>query len=396
MAISVGIGLSTNRDVITAAKEAVAQARISIGEKKIHLAILFTSVEHAQPQVLETITSLIGHIPLIGCSTLAVIHNQGVFRHGLSIMLIHLPENIYFNTDCVQGVGAGEALNAGENFADKLLYGFKNIRRDFGITFSDGLLQDGSQLLSGLQQRLGISFPLIGASASDNLAFKKTFVYFKDTVLNAAACGILWGGRMHFGLGTQHGWEPLGKPRIVTRSKGNVVLEIDNTPAVGIYEQYFAKKIQELKKDLKRISILYPIGIYVSGEKEYLLRNILHIEDSGAVIFQGDVPEGSQIRLMIGTKESCLRATREAVEQVKTQLSSRTINFVLVFDSVSRYIVLGRDAHKELDIVKEVLGNEIPVLGLYTYGEQAPLRAITYLGRTYFHNQTFTILGIAG
>jgi len=32
----------------------------------------------------------------------------------------------------------------------------------------------------------------------------------------------------------------------------------------------------DLKKELKRISCLYPIGINISGEEEYLLRNILH------------------------------------------------------------------------------------------------------------------------
>jgi hypothetical protein len=97
---------------------------------------------------------------------------------------------------------------------------------------------------------------------------------------------------------------------------------------------------------------------------------------------------------MIGTKESCLAATHQAIEQVKKSLMGRPCNFVLVFNSVSRYILLGRRAEEELKIIKEALGKDITIIGLYTYGEQAPLRAINYLGKTHFHNQTITILGI--
>ena len=99
---------------------------------------------------------------------------------------------------------------------------------------------------------------------------------------------------------------------------------------------------------------------------------------------------------MIGTKESCLNATRQAVEEVKKGLQGHPIDFALVFDSVSRYILLGRHANQELQIVKEALGKNTPIIGLYTYGEQAPLRATSYLGKSYLHNQTFTILGMGG
>jgi hypothetical protein len=149
-----------------------------------------------------------------------------------------------------------------------------------------------------------------------------------------------------------------------------------------------------LKKDLKHISTLYPIGIYLPGEEEYLLRNILSIEENGSIALQGDIPQESTVRLMIGTKESCLTATHQAVDEVKRAFLHRTVDLALVFDSASRYTLLGRQASQELRIIKERLGEDIPVIGMYTYGEQAPLRSIDYLGRTYFHNQTITILAI--
>jgi len=396
MAITIGIGLSLEKDPLKAAQAAVSQAKTNIHTEKVDLAFVFSSIEFAQTTVLKIISGALGSLTLVGCSSMAIISNQGIFKHGLVIILLSLPDDIYLNAAYVKEISAKSTTFAGEELGEKLLYGFKNIRRDLSVIFSDGLIRDESGLLLGLQERLGASFPLAGAAASDNLTFKRTYQYFNNEVLSDAACGIIFGGKLNFGLGIKHGWKPLGKPRYVTKSSGNIVYEIDGVPAAGIYKEYLDSDLIRLRKELKRISILYPIGIYLTGEEEYLLRNILSIEDNEALVFQGNVPQGSQIRLMIGTKESCLAATEEAVDEVKKGLLGHRCDFVLVFDSVSRYILLGRHAKQELEIIKEKLGKDTPIIGIYTYGEQAPLKAINYQGRAYFHNQTIAILGISG
>ncbi len=396
MTIQIGVGLSTTKNYIQATIEACNQAKISMSYDKIDLAIVFSSIEFAHPGTLKTIGSLLGNIPIIGCSSLAIISNQGIFKHGLIIILLSLSPETNLNVAHVQNITPETIVDAGMALGEKLLRGFRDVRRNLSVIFSDGMIQDSSGLLVGLQEKLGISFPLVGASASDNLSFQKTYLYFNQEVFDNGACGILWGGKLNFGLGTKHGWKPLGKPRSVTKSTGNIVKEIDGAPAVKIYEEYFAKELPQLKNDLKHISILYPIGIYIPGEEEYLLRNLSSIEENGSLVFQGSVPEHCQIRLMIGTKESCLNATHQAVEEAKKNLLGHPIDFALVFNSVSRYILLGRQANRELQIIKEGLGKNTPIIGIYTYGEQAPLRATSYLGKTYFHNQTFTILGIGG
>lgn len=395
MSIRAGVGLSTESDAYLAAKEAVRQALTNLHCKKINLdlALAFSSIELAFPTLLKTIGTYLGDVPIIGCSGAAIISDQGISKPGLVILLLDFSEDIYSNTACVREIKVRTSESAGEELADMLLYGFHDLRRDLSIIFCDGLIRESSNLISGLQKKLGKSFPLVGGFASDNLRFKKTYVYFNQELLSDAVCGLLLGGKLNFGIGVKHGWRPLGKPRRVTKSYGNVVSEIDGAPAANIYEEYFASDIANLRKELKHISILYPIGIYLPGEVEYLLRNLLSIQDNGYLVFQGNVPQGAQIRLMIGTKESCLLATQQALAEVKKGLAGHKINFLLVFDSISRYILLGRQAEQELKIIKEALEPDTHIIGLYTYGEQAPLRAVSYQGMTYLHNQTITILG---
>lgn len=393
MSIQVGIGLSSSEDPLQAVTEAIKQARSNM-PAKADVAIIFSSVEFAHPQILSAAGKLLADAAILGCSSLAVISGDGILKRGFLVMLLGLPNDVYCNTTSVREISAKTTQKAGEEFGQKLTFGFKGNRRDLGVMFCDGLLADGSGIIHGFQERMGRAFPLVGGSASDNLKFQKTYVYFKQDVITDGLCGMLWGGKVNFSLGIKHGWQPLGKPRRISKSTGNTVAEIDGTPAIGIYEEYFGKSAQELKKDLKHISIFYPIGIYIPGEDEYLLRNILSIEDNGSVVFQGEVPQDSLVRLMIGTKESCLQATRQAAEEAKK--TQKALSFALIFNSVSRYTLLGRDAGTEIEIVKEVLGPHVPLAGFYTYGEQAPLKALNYLGAPYFHNQTITILGIAG
>ncbi|MDD4894951.1 MAG: FIST N-terminal domain-containing protein [Candidatus Omnitrophica bacterium] len=393
--LNIGVGTSKEKDPLHAVQEAIRQAKFSMQAKKIDLAIVFGSAEFSHPLILTAIRKILGPVSLIGASSMAVISGQGIFRHGLGIMLLSIPEGTYFNTACVKDIGSRSAPSVGKELGEKLIHNFKDIRRDLSIVFSDGLIPDGSGLVYGLQEILGKSFPLAGASASDNLVFKKTHIYFNEEASSDAACGIIWGGKLNFGLGIQHGWKPLGKMHRVTKSNNNVVYEIDGAPASQIYKDYLNCDLAGLRKELKYISIFYPIGMYLEGEKEYLLRNISSIGNDDSLTFQGDVPHGSSIRVMIGTKESCLQATEVAIKEAKKDLFGRPITCAFIFDSTSRHILLGRQVKRELEIIREGIGKDIPFLGLCTYGEQAPLKAVNYQGRSHFHNQTITVVCIS-
>lgn len=405
MSIWIGIGVSTNKDPSTAAKEALGKARLKIIDRnKVDFALIFSTVGLSTISLLKTVSKNLPEVPLVGCSTAAIISSLGISLHGVIIILFSLEETTW-NIAHINNMRAMTALVSGEELGNRLTYGYiGKYHRELGMLFSDGMNENGSMLLNGMQEKLGTSFPIFGAAASDNFNFLRTYLYYNNEIFSDGAIGILLGGKLRFGMGVRHGWRPLGRLRKVTGHSGNTIKTIEGKPAAEIYKEYFAKSIPELKKDLRIISLFYPIGIYLSGEKEYLLRNIRQIKDDGTIICQGDIPKESEIRLMIGTKESCLEATREAAQEARdTTLKSMfvplekkelPIKLALVFDSISRYALLGKDAQAEIEIIQQEIGEDIPIAGLYTFGEQTPLKAVNYFGRTRFHNQTISILSI--
>jgi len=388
----VAIGISTGQDHIKAAKDAVEKARQDLNGEEIKFALVFSTGEFCHSLVLETIADLIGPVPLLGASSTAIISNQGSLKQGLMVILFALAENTYFNAACVKDIGAKTTLTAGEELGEKLLYGCKNVRRNLSIIFSNSEEVDNSIFITGMQEKLGRSFPLVGASITDH---KENRLYFGAEILNNAACGILWGGKLNFSLGIEHGWQALGKPRYVTRSQGGIVNEIDGEPAVNLYKEYFAKEIPELERELKRISVFYPLGMRISEKKEYLLRSIVSIQSDGSLVFRGEVPQGSYVRLMISSKEACLLSASSAAKTALKNMGGKKIKFALILNSLSRNLILGRQATQEIKLIRDILGEDVPLAGIYTSAEQAPLNSINYLGKTYFHNNSIAVLTIA-
>jgi len=393
MSTSIGIGWSKDRDSLTAAKFAAGASIRSLGQKT-DLAIVFSSLGFDLNKVLEGISETIESDNIIGCSGTSIITDQGVEKKAVTVMAIASDE-LQFKFGVAESIHPDKVKEAGRALARSALREFSGGKRDLFMTFCDGLISDTSNLIQGAQEILGKSFPLVGAASSDDLKFTKTAQFFKDRVLNNSAVGILWTGGINFGIGIRHGWKPLGRPRQVTAAHRNIIKTIENKPAVNVYEDYFGKKIKELRYPmLARMGILYPLGIYLAAEHDYILRNVLGVFEDGSLIFQGDIPQGSEIRIMIGTKESALEAAKEAAQEAKAALRGRRIKTAIIFDSISRNKLLGRAAFSEIETVKEILGEDTPIMGFYTYGELAPLKALDYRGESYFHNETINIFAL--
>ncbi len=402
--LDIGIGFSFEENSFLAAEEAIKQAKAQlINSGKIDLCLLFNSFDFSAAGVSRGLNALLRDVPVIGASGPAIISHKGIFKHGITVMLLGFPDGAYCRVAATRGIGKKNPFACGKELGENLLSGFKNIPRNLGLLFFDQQIEGGPNFVSGLQETLGKGFPCIGTSLSNQYDTSHSCLYLNDEALDNSCAGILWGGKTSFGVGIKHGWKPLGKPHTVTSAVGNIINAIDGKPAIEIYEDYLAYDAAKLTKDLRKLSVSYPIGIFVPGEKEYLLRNVVSTEYRGALVCQGSIPEGSTVRLMISTPETCLAAAAQAIEDAKNNLSAsllrqssaRNSRFAIVFSSISRYNLLRRDIKKELNIIKEGLKDTV-FLGIYSSGELAPLTATSHHGQIYFHNQDFSVLIIEG
>ena len=390
MATYVGVGTSKKSDSFSAGREAIKLAYAQMRQDQADLVIVFASSGYQHQELLNGISPLHKETKLIGCTTAGEITALGPEKNSVAIMAIK-SDTIKFSTGLGQNISKNPRL-AGQEAA-RMAAKKKGALRQVLIMLPDGLTGNGSDIVRGAQDALGTSFPIVGGSAGDNFYFQKTYQFFDQSILSDSVPCVLFSGEGNFGIGIRHGWNPIGKIRTVTKAWSNVILELDHQPAVSIYEDYFGKDANELKKEpLAHMAITYPLGMKIEGESEYLLRDAITVSEEGGLNCAAEVPEGSQVRLMVGSKEAAISAARLAAKQAKDSLKSSLPKTAIIFNCIARNKLLGRRSKEEIDTVREVLGLNIPIIGFYTYGEQAPLSDKIKKGCSFFHNETIVVL----
>lgn len=364
-----------------------------MGQPSPDLVVVFSSACFEQEALIKGIVSVTQEAPLVGCSTAGEILPEGPSRRSVVVMAIRSN-----SLRAAVGLGIGVHDNprqAGRDLAHQVIQ--KKLDSPHGVViFPEGLTGNGAEVVRGMQDVLGLSFPIAGGSAGDDFGFKQTYQYFQDKVYTDAVAGVLLAGSIHVGIGARHGWEPLGRPRRVTKASSNTVDELDGKAAISLYEEYFGKKTSSLgNEELARISIMYPLGFSIPGEERYLLRNAIRFNPNGSLVFSGEVPEGTQVRLMMGSKEKALEAARSAAEQAALSIAPHSPRFALVFSCTSRAQLFGRALGSEISAIQDRLGQAVPLIGFYDYGEQAPLSAAGFRGRSHYHNETAVVVGVA-
>lgn len=394
MATYIGIGFSREPNTSQAARDAALQAKAQTKQSLVDIVFVLTTGHYSSLETLRIIRQTFNQTKVVGCSTAGIILSASIEMRGIAVLAIG-SQDIKFGIGCAENINAGNMRLAGAELTRTTALDFGQHRRQLFIILADGLMANYSPLISGAQEILGKVFPIVGAGSSDYFRFKETRQYFQDKPSTNAAVAVLMGGQMRVGVGSKHGWKPLGKPRSAEQTEGNIIKTIDGKRASTIYEEYFAMNLKELLSSQNaQTTCLYPLGIYLEGESEYLLRNAVQIREDGSIVCQGEVPQGSEIHLMISTKDFCKEAAAKAVEEVKDSLAGKQPKLIIIFESLTRNKLLGRGAMDEIQLIKDLLGSTTPLIGMYSYGEIAPLKSLNRLGEAHLQNETITILGI--
>ena len=393
MPTHVGVGFSQHIDPVTAALEAATQAKTQ-ARHEADLAIVFSTIHYSPSEFLPQIQQVLYGAKVIGCSTAGVITSQQIGMRGIAVLAIN-SDDTKFATACVDNVQSQDMRQVGMTLARQTVSDFGQLHRKAFIYFVDGLLSDNAAIVKGMQEVFGNVFPIIGAGSSDDFHFQQTFQFCDEKIMTNAVTGFLIGGKLNIGLGTRHGWRPLGKPRTIDKSSGNIIQKIDGKAAATIYDEYFGKEATNLRSTkLGQMAILYPLGIFLEGEREYLLRNAINIQSDGSIVCQGEVPQGSEVHIMLSNKEHCIQSAADAALEAQRNLAGKRPQCVIILESLARLKLLGRAAKSEIETVKEIFGESTPLIGMYSYGEICPSQTLKEKSIIHLQNESVIILAI--
>jgi len=350
------------------------------------LVLLFGSREILQnPALLNDIAERYPNAIITGCSTAGEICGTLVSDHSLVLTALAFKDTP-LRGNMVKIDAMENSYAAGKYLAESIPH--EQLNHVFVL--SDGLSVNGSELVKGITEHLPYQVTATGGLSADSEYFTKTLVIWNNQAASDTIVLIgFYGTSLQVGYGSLGGWDPFGPERLITKSSGNILYEMDGKSALELYKRYLG----EHANDLPAAGLLFPLSLRTANCLNGVVRTILSVDENEQTLtFAGDVPEGSYARLM---KANVNRLIDGAVGAAKTSLKNFDDNdntLAILISCVGRRMVLKQRVEEEVEGVRDILGERAILTGFYSYGEISPL---TPEAKCELHNQTMTITVIA-
>lgn len=324
---------------------------------------------------------------ILGCSTGGQIEESEIKDDTIDAVALH------FQATRVKGASRpiedqGRSFSVGEEIGRALA------APDLAGMFvlADGLGVNGSALVAGVTSVAG-SVPLTGGLAGDGVDFGQTLAGLDaPPTRNTVAAVGFYGSAIKIGHGSAGGWDVFGPKRQITRSHGNVLIDLDGHPALDLYVRYIGD--EEVKK-LPASALLFPLRVYDPAHPEHaVVRSVLAVDqEKKTLTFAGDVPEGWTAQLMRGSFYHLTEGAALAAQQSRDGLTTYRDRdgLAILISCIGRRMLMGQRTVDEIEAASEILGPHLQKIGFYSYGEIAP-HGVS--GVCVLHNQTMTITTI--
>jgi hypothetical protein len=346
------------------------------------MVLAFASPEFGdRPELFAELRAAYPQSVVVGCSTAGEIDHTRIRDGSISVAVVRFAATRV--RQAAKRLGdAHESFEAGVRLANEL--SAPDLRA--AIVFSEGLHVNGSGLVRGLNARLDERVVVTGGLAGDGDRFGKTFVIASGAIeTNGVVAVGLYGDAVRVGHGSKGGWDTFGPERVVTKSDGNVLYELDDRPALALYKEYLGERAAGLPGS----ALLFPLALRESPDKpNSVVRTVLAVDESAqSMTFAGDIPTGYYAKLMRANFDRLILGAEAAAGGASSLREHVGPTLSIAISCVGRRLVLGERTEEETEAALHALPEGTTQIGFYSYGEISPHAS----GRCDLHNQTMTL-----
>lgn len=337
-----------------------------------------------QANCYESLKRLYPETPVLGCSTAGEILGERVYDDSAVATAVQFDSST-ISYASVNIDSAKESFDKGVELSNMLPKNdLKNV-----LIISDGQKVNGTTLIEGLKKHIDQDVVVTGGLAGDGPNFEETLVVANDHPKSGVIVAIgFYGSELQIGYGSAGGWDSFGPNRKITKSKANILYELDGKPALELYKTYLGEEADNLPSS----ALLFPLTIrdYNSADTGKV-RTILAVnEEDNSMTFAGDMPEGNIAQLMMANFENLVEGAEDSAKHAITDIiaKNRGEKLAILISCVGRKLVLGPKIDEEVEATKQMFDGQTTQIGFYSYGEISPQFGT---GSCELHNQTMTI-----
>ncbi len=373
--ISTGIGHVTGVKDATKAGKTAARDAISEVDESPELAFTFASSYFDQSALISSITEELP-CPVVGSSTAGEIVNGESHTESVVVMVIGgaLECGVGFGpmddegtggyeaiTQALSGLGDGEitASVVAKNGDDWEPYNTLQT-----IVLGTANIPQKTPHLRSISDVTG-NVPYVGGWAGDDWKYDETWIYEDGRPRTERISTAVLQPNVRTGVGWASGLQPTEQSFRVTKADGHYIHELDGRPAEDVYRELFGDAIEH-----GQFLISKPLGVHVGEDEMYVV--VPGSTEDGSLKVTSQVPAGTEVRILDPSKDAVLDGTKAAIDTALTNAGDPDdIAAVLVFNCNCRWYFLSdsESRNRETEIIKDAVGDDVPIAGLYSYGE---------------------------
>src|SRR5215213_6138567 len=381
MATKAGVGMSRQHNPNVAGRQAAEQALENAGVSKPDFVFMYASIGYDQHSLLGAVREATGGASLTGCSAAGTINGDDADESGFSVVVTAVSsEELHWTNGIATGL-EDDPRAVGQQVAQELLPHLSSDTVGLFV-FPDGLTENFDHFIAGLEENLPNDqfLPLWGGGAGNNFnAEAPTYQYCDDEVISDGVAYALLSGEAQTAWAISHSVIPIGGERIVTRSEGNVIYEIDGKPAIEVLKEYLPEGALVEDRDWMRyaisLALIFKAPSYMKDE-EYVVRGVPAVKMAdGSITVQTEVEEGTSIWFSSRDKEKISTRFDQMAGQIREQLGGEKPKLIFQFECATRGKMMFREQEKLkiLEYFRQYFGPDTPWAGFYTIGEIGPV-----------------------
>lgn len=219
--------------------------------------------------------------------------------------------------------------------------------------FVDCLSPAVSSLLSAVFNRFGNLVNYFGGGTGNHMLSDKPSVFSPQGLFSNAALAVI--GDVQGRTNVRHGWQRVEGPFVATRTRGNIIEELNWEPAEDVYRRALPAKLRDTPAEdfFSKVTPNYPFSIQKEGAED-IVRDPVRLTEDGTLVCVSDVPSNSVMYLVHGDRQQLVEAAGQAIEEITANLPA-VPNGCMVCDCFSRKVLFGNDFEQELGVVADKL-----------------------------------------
>jgi hypothetical protein len=364
--LKMSVGHSDDVDASDAIAAAIEQCRAGLDGLTPQAAILIVAYETFEPAMLAAVRDAFPGTAVVGATSAAELTSVGGFMEDSVSLTVFASDEIDITVGFARGLG--DDVDATTRAAVMDAMARTTLDPKVCVVLAENFVTDPQRTVNGLAEALPDGVVIVGGGSGRGRSSQTqpTLQFGGGEVADDGLAILLFSGPVAISTAVGTGWKTIGRRGTVTSCAQGLIEAIDGRPAAEFVSRY----VGELGAGLAGT----PLAVFESSGEDFYLRTMMPWAGVGGLTIMGTIPEGHQVQLTMANTDEILAGARSSVARALEDFpAGATPEAALVFSCAIRKGLLGSRTRVESELVRSVLGESIPVSGLYCYGEIGPI-----------------------